>query len=463
MIEKSTDLGKGSVGKLLLGLALPAILAQLVNVLYNIVDRIFIGRMPGGDIAMAGVGIAFPIIMIISAFSSLIGMGGAPLAAIKMGEGDGEGAEKIMGNSFSMLLILGAILTVLFMIFKEPILWAFGASEATIGFAKDYLTLYLIGTIFVQIALGMNPFIYTQGFARIGMITVVTGAIINIILDPIFIFVFDMGVKGAALATIIAQIISALWVLHFLLGQKSTIKIRRKHLTPDISMILSIMALGVSPFIMQSTESLVLISLNNKVKIYGGDLAVGAMTIMSSIMQIVTLPIIGLSQGAQPIISYNYGAKNLHRVKKTFKLLGISCITYTVIMWGLLMLFPEIFVLIFNKETELVEITSMSIRIFFAGILLFGAQVACQQTFLALGQAKISLIMALLRKIVLLIPLIFILPMFFENKLKAVLLAEPVADILASITTSICFCIFYKRNLVDNTSTKSGAIVEGDS
>ncbi|MBU3209497.1 MATE family efflux transporter [Clostridium algidicarnis] len=454
MNKKSTDLGKGSVGKILLRLALPAIFAQLVNVLYNIVDRIFIGRMPSGDIAMAGVGIAFPIIMLVSAFSALIGMGGAPLAAIKMGEGDNEGAEKIMGNSFSMLLILGTILTILFMIFKEPILWAFGASEATINFALDYLNLYLIGTIFVQIALGMNPFIYTQGFAKIGMSTVITGAVINIILDPIFIFVFDMGVKGAALATIIAQIVSALWVLHFLIGHKSIIKIKRKYLVPDFNIVLSIMALGVSPFIMHSTESIVLIALNNKVQIYGGDLAVGAMTIMSSIMQIITLPIIGLSQGAQPIISYNYGAGNLHRVKKTFKILFINCITYTIIMWALLMLFPKVFVSIFNNKPELLQITSMSIRIFFSGILLFGAQIACQQTFLALGQAKISLIMALLRKVVLLIPLIFILPMLFENKLKAVLLAEPIADVLAAITTSICFYIFYKRRLVDNTNIR---------
>ncbi|MBU3220587.1 MATE family efflux transporter [Clostridium algidicarnis] len=460
MNKKSTDLGKGSVGKILLRLALPAILAQLVNVLYNIVDRIFIGRMPSGDIAMAGVGIAFPIIMLVSAFSALIGMGGAPLAAIKMGEGDNEGAEKIMGNSFSMLLILGTILTILFMIFKEPILWAFGASEATINFALDYLNLYLIGTIFVQIALGMNPFIYTQGFAKIGMSTVITGAVINIILDPIFIFVFDMGVKGAALATIIAQIVSALWVLHFLIGHKSIIKIKRKYLVPDLNIVLSIMALGVSPFIMHSTESIVLIALNNKVQMYGGDLAVGAMTIMSSIMQIITLPIIGLSQGAQPIISYNYGAGNLHRVKKTFKILFINCITYTIIMWALLMLFPKVFVSIFNNKPELLQITSMSIRIFFSGILLFGAQIACQQTFLALGQAKISLIMALLRKVVLLIPLIFILPMLFENKLKAVLLAEPIADVLAAITTSICFYIFYKRSLVDNTSTMFNAEIE---
>lgn len=451
MSKNTNDLGKGSVGGLLFKLSLPAIIAQIVNILYNIVDRIFIGRIANGDIAMAGVGIAFPIIIIISAFSSLVGVGGAPLAAIKMGEKDNDGAEKIMSSSFSMLLILGIILTIGFMIFKEPILWAFGASDATIGFAKDYLTLYLLGTVFVQIALGMNPFINTQGFAKTGMITVMIGAAINIVLDPIFIFVFDMGVKGAALATIIAQIVSAVWILKFLFGEKSIIKIRKKYLSPDLKVVLSVMALGVSPFIMQATESLVLISLNNKLQMYGGDLAVGAMTIMSSIMQIVTLPIQGIAQGAQPIISYNFGSKQLDRVKKTFKLLFISCVTYTMVMWGLLMIFPRVFVIIFNNKPELLEITSWSIRIFFAGIFLFGAQIACQQTFLALGQAKISIRLALLRKIVLLIPLIFILPRFFQNKLQAVLMAEPVADIIAAVTTTLCFSAFYKKTLVDNS------------
>lgn len=389
MSRSKTNLGEGSVGKLLLSLALPAIVAQLVNVLYNIVDRIFIGRMVNGEVAMAGVGVAFPIIMIISAFSALIGMGGAPLAAIKMGEKDNEGAEKIISNSFSTLIIIGLICTIVFLIFKEDLLWAFGASDATIGYAVDYLTIYLIGTVFVQIALGMNPFINTQGFAKIGMVTVVIGAIINIVLDPIFIFKLNLGVKGAALATILSQFVSAIWVLTFLFGKKSILKIRVNYLAPKFKVLLPIVALGVSPFIMQSTESLVLISMNNKLQLYGGDLAVGAMTIMSSIMQIVTLPLMGLSQGAQPIISYNFGAKNIERVKRTFKLLLTSCLTYTFIMWAALMVFPEVFVGIFNNKPELVEITSWSMRIFFGGIFIFGAQIACQQTFLALGQAKI--------------------------------------------------------------------------
>ncbi|MDU5106279.1 MATE family efflux transporter [Clostridium sp.] len=447
MTKVKKNLGEGSVGRLLVSLAFPAIIAQLVNVLYNIVDRIFIGRMTSGEIAMAGVGVAFPIIMIISAFSALIGMGGAPLAAIKMGEKDNDGAEKIISNSFSTLVIIGIICTVGFFIFKEKLLWAFGASESTIKYAVDYLSIYLIGTIFVQIALGMNSFINTQGFAKIGMMTVVIGAIINIILDPILIFTFNLGVKGAALATIFSQFVSAVWVLVFLFGRKSILKIRKEYLVPKFKVLLPITALGVSPFIMQATESLVLVSLNNKLQIYGGDLAVGAMTIMSSIMQIVTLPLLGLSQGAQPIISYNFGAKKIERVKKTFKLLLSSCLVYTVLMWSALMIFPRFFVGIFNNKPELVEITAWSIRIFFGGIIIFGAQIACQQTFLALGQAKISLIMALLRKIVLLVPLIFILPTFVSegNKLAAVLAAEPISDIIAALTTITVFAVFYKK------------------
>lgn len=447
MGKQATDLGKGSVGKLLFQLALPAIIAQLVNVLYNIVDRIFIGRMPNGELAMAGVGVAFPIIMIVSAFSALVGMGGAPLAAIKMGEKDNDGAEKIMTNSFSTLVIIAIILTISLLIFKENILWAFGASKDTIGYANDYIGIYLIGTLFVQIGLGLNPFINTQGFAKTGMITVLIGAIINIVLDPILIFGFNMGVKGAALATISAQFVSAVWVLLFLVGKKSVLKIRKKYIVPNLKVIGPILLLGISPFIMQATESLVIISMNNNLAKYGGDLAIGAMTIMSSVMQIILLPMMGLTQGAQPIISFNYGADKLDRVRKTFKLLLVSCLVYTTLMWGAIMIFPQVFVSIFNSNPKLVEITVWSMRIYFAGILLFGAQIACQQTFLALGQAKISMILALLRKIILLIPLIFILPIFFENKLQGVLTAEPVADITAAIVTIICFSVFYKKTL----------------
>ncbi|MDI2770587.1 MATE family efflux transporter [Clostridioides difficile] len=444
MENSNTNLGSESVGKLLFKLATPAIIAQIVNVLYNIVDRIFIGRMENGEVAMAGVGVAFPIIIIITACSYLIGMGGGPLAAIKMGEQNNDEAEKIMSNSFSVLVILAILLTIGFKIGKEPLLWMFGASESTIGYSMDYLNIYLIGTVFVQISMGMNTFINTQGFATTGMMTVAIGALINIILDPIFIFGFNMGVKGAALATIIAQGVSAIWVLMFLFGKKSILKIKKKYMIPKASIILPVLGLGISPFIMQSTESLVLIALNSKLQMYGGDLAVASMAIMSSIMQILMLPNMGVTQGAQPIISYNYGSGQLDRVKKTFKLCLLSCFTYSTILWLLLMIFPAFFVSIFNKNPQLLSMTSWSIKIYFAGAFMFGIQIACQQTFLALGKATISLVLALLRKIVLLIPLIFILPTFFNEKLFAVILAEPVADITAATITAISFFIFYK-------------------
>ena len=444
MENSNTNLGSESVGKLLFKLATPAIIAQIVNVLYNIVDRIFIGRMENGEVAMAGVGVAFPIIIIITACSYLIGMGGGPLAAIKMGEQNNDEAEKIMSNSFSVLVILAILLTIGFKIGKEPLLWMFGASESTIGYSMDYLNIYLIGTVFVQISMGMNTFINTQGFATTGMMTVAIGALINIILDPIFIFGFNMGVKGAALATIIAQGVSAIWVLMFLFGKKSILKIKKKYMIPKASIILPVLGLGISPFIMQSTESLVLIALNSKLQMYGGDLAVGSMAIMSSIMQILMLPNMGVTQGAQPIISYNYGSGQLDRVKKTFKLCLLSCFTYSTILWLLLMIFPAFFVSIFNKNPQLLSMTSWSIKIYFAGAFMFGIQIACQQTFLALGKSTISLVLALLRKIVLLIPLIFILPTFFNEKLFAVILAEPVADITAATITAISFFIFYK-------------------
>lgn len=402
MENSSTNLGNESVGKLLFKLATPAIIAQIVNVLYNIVDRIFIGRMENGEVAMAGVGVAFPIIIIIMACSYLIGMGGGPLAAIKMGEQNNDEAEKIMSNSFSVLVILAILLTIGFKIGKEPLLWIFGASESTIGYSMDYLNIYLMGTVFVQISMGMNTFINTQGFATTGMMTVAIGALINIILDPIFIFGFNMGVKGAALATIIAQGVSAIWVLMFLFGKKSILKIKKKYMIPKASIVLPVLGLGISPFIMQSTESLVLISLNSKLQMYGGDLAVGSMAIMSSIMQILMLPNMGVTQGAQPIISYNYGSGQLDRVKKTFKLCLLSCLTYSTILWLLLMIFPTFFVSIFNKNPQLLSMTSWSIKIYFAGAFMFGIQIACQQTFLALGKATISLVLALLRKIVLL-------------------------------------------------------------
>lgn len=443
--SKDTKLETESIGKLLVTLAIPSIIAQIVNLLYNMVDRIFIGRMPNGDLAMAGIGIITPIVLLVTAFSALVGFGGSPRVAIKMGQKDNDAAEEILGNSFSLLIIIGLILTIVFYIFKEPIIMAFGASSNTAQYAIDYLSIYLIGTVFVQIAVGMNPYINTQGFTTIGMITVAIGAGLNIVLDPIFIFGFNMGVKGASLATVISQFISAIFVLRFLFGDKTILKIRKKYLKLKKEVVLSTLALGVAPFIMQSTESIVLISLNNQLLKYGGDIAVSAMTIMSSMMQMIMLPMSGLTQGAQPILSYNYGAKRYNRVKKAFKLLFITCLTFTMVSVGLIEIFPEFFVKIFNSNPELVDMTSWSMRIYFAGMCLFGMQISCQQTFLSLGQAKISLFLALLRKMILLVPLIFILPAFLNDGLTAVLLAEPVADVIACLTTTTLFYRFFKK------------------
>ena len=460
MAKKDFDLGKDSIGGLLAKLAIPAIIAQLVSVMYNILDRMFIGRMPNGELAMAGVGVAFPIIMLISAFSGLIGFGGSPLVAIKMGAKDNDGAEKLLSNSFSMLIILSIILTIIVLVFKVPILKAFGASENILGYANDYITIYSLGTIFVLLAFGMNPFINTQGFAKIGMYTVMIGAGLNIILDPILIFGLNLGVRGAALATVISQGVSTVWVLRFLCSKKSTLKIRKRYMFPDIKIVGRIVALGISPFIMQATESLVLISLNTQLMKYGGDLAVSAMTIMSSVMQMITLPIMGLCQGGQPISSFNFGAKNFDRVKQNFRLLVTYSLGFTIIMWASLTLAPQFFVKIFNNDPNLIKITSWAMKIYFAGIFIFGAQMACQQTFLALGQAKLSLIMALLRKIILLIPLIFIMPNLVSDKLQGVLLAEPIADILAATTTIITFIFFYKKTLnnPDEVNLKDGEL-----
>lgn len=443
--KKSTDLENGSIGKLLVTLAVPSIIAQIVNLLYNIVDRIFIGRMPNGDLAMAGIGIITPIVLLVTAFSALVGFGGSPRVAIKMGQKDNDGAEEILGNSFSLVIIIGLILTAIFYIFKEPIVMAFGASENTAQYAIDYLSIYLIGTVFVQVAVGMNPYINTQGFTTIGMVTVAIGAGLNIILDPILIFGFNMGVKGAALATVTSQLVSAIFVLKFLFGNKTILKIRKKYLKLKKEVVLGTLALGIAPFIMQSTESIVLISLNNQLLKYGSDIAVSAMTIMSSMMQMIMLPMSGLTQGAQPILSYNFGAKRYDRVKKAFKLLFISCFTFTMVAVGLIELFPAFFVKIFNNSPTLVDMTSWSMRIYFAGMCLFGMQISCQQTFLSLGEAKISLFLALLRKMILLVPLIFILPAFMQDGLTAVLLAEPVADVIACLTTTTLFYRFFKK------------------
>ncbi len=447
-MTQTNNLGEGSVGRLLFKLSLPTIIAQLVNLLYNIVDRIYIGHMPGeGDLALTGLGLCFPIIMIVTAFSSLVGAGGAPRAAICMGRGEHKEAEKILGTSVAALIAIALALTVVLEISGTSVLRLFGASDQTLPYALDYMRIYLIGTICVMFSLGLNSYITTQGFSKDAMKTVIIGAACNIILDPIFIYVFHMGVKGAALATILSQAVSAVWVIYFLTGKKTILHIRKEYLRIDMKVLLPIMALGVSPFIMTATESAINIAFNSSLSKYGGDVAVGAMTILSSIMQLQMMPVQGLSQGAQPIMSYNYGAQKMDRVRKTFKLLLICCLGYTMIFWAAVQLFPEVFVQIFNKDPELMGTAVWALRIYMGTSGLFGIQMAVQQTFVSLGKAKQSLFIACLRKLILLIPLILILPLFIEDKVFAVFLAEPVSDFISVAAAATLFAFSYKKIL----------------
>lgn len=445
-----TNLGTEKVGKLLFKLAIPTITAQIVNMLYNIVDRIYIGHIPEeGALALTGLGLCFPVLMLVMAFSSLVGAGGAPQASIHMGRKDNEGAEKILGNCFTMLTIVGVILTVVFRIFGEDLLYLFGASSDTIDYALDYLNVYVLGTVAVMYSLGLNTFITTQGFTKVSMMTTVIGAIINIILDPVFIFVFDMGVQGAALATILSQAVSALWVLKFLFGKKSILKIKKENMRVQAKIILPVLALGLSPFIMISTESLLNICFNTSLQKYGGDIAVGAMTILSSCMQVCNMPLQGLTQGAQPIISYNFGAKRLDRVKEAFRLLLLSSLCVSSVIWLIAKFAPGFFPAMFSNDLQLIEYASWAIRIYLGMAVVMGAQMACQQTFVAIGEAKISLFLALFRKIIVLIPLIYILPNFFADKVFAVFLAEPVADTMAAGMTCILFFLKFRRLSAD--------------
>lgn len=444
-VKKEADLGGDRIGGLLFKLALPAILAQVINLLYNLVDRMYIGHIAKvGSVALTGLGVTMPFIMCVSAFAALVSMGGAPRASIMMGRGNQEEAERILGNCTSMLVIVAVIVTAVSQIWGTDILMLFGASESTLPYAWAYMQIYSIGTIFVQLALGLNAFINAQGFAKIGMLTVVIGAVCNIVLDPIFIFGLHMGVRGAALATIISQGISCVWIVRFLLGRQTMLRIRKENLRIRPKTVGPCIALGVAPFIMQFTESVLNICFNTSLLKYGGDVAVGAMTILSSVMQMSMLPIQGLTQGAQPIIGFNYGAKKMDRVKKTFRLLLLSCVTFTAVIWLICMLLPQAFILIFTDQAELIAFTKWAMRIYMAVSLIFGVQISCQQTFIALGNAKTSVFLALLRKVLLLIPLIYILPAFMEDKLMAVFLAEPVADVIAVTTTSILFYRTYR-------------------
>ena len=452
-MNKDKDfLGTEPVGKLMFRLALPTITAQLINMLYNIIDRIYIGHIPGnGALALTGVGVCMPLIMIISAFAALVGGGGAPHASIAMGKNDLNTAEHILGNCFFLQILISIILTVILLFGNRTFLLAFGASENTIEYAVNYMNIYAVGTIFVQLTLGMNMFITTQGFAKTGMLSVLIGAVMNIVLDPLFIFAFHLGVRGAALATILSQAVSCIWVLSFLCGKKTILHIRKKNLILKPEIILPCVALGLATFIMQASESIISVCFNSSLLKYGGDLAVGAMTILSSIMQFAMLPLQGITQGGQPIISYNYGAKKIDRIKQAFKLQTISCVVYATIIWLIAEFAPSIFVSIFTSDPQLAELSQWALRIYLACIFLMGVQVSCQQTFIAFGNSKISAFLAVFRKILVLIPLIYILPAFMEDNVKAVFLAEPIADAIAILTTATLFYMNFKK-IIKNES-----------
>lgn len=447
MKEDKDFLAKEPIGKLLLKLALPTVAAQIINMLYNIVDRIYIGHIKGvGALALTGVGVCMPIIMIVTAFAALVGNGGAPRASIFMGKGENDAAEKTLGNCFTLQIIISVVLTAVLLIWNRDLLMAFGASENTIEYAVSYMNIYAVGTIFVQLTLGMNAFITAQGFAKTGMLSVLIGAVANIILDPIFIFGFGLGVRGAALATIISQAASCTWVLLFLFGKKTVLKIRVKNMGLQKKIILPSIALGLATFIMQASESVISVCFNSSLLKYGGDIAVGAMTILTSVMQFAMLPLQGLGQGAQPIISYNYGAKNVERVKNAFWLLLKVSLSYAVLLWAFIMIFPQGFAGMFTSDPELLIFTKTALRIYTACLFLFGIQMACQMTFTSLGKAGSSIIVAVMRKFVLLIPLIYIMPVILSNKKDiAVYMAEPIADFFAVSFTAVLFFFQFRK------------------
>ena len=458
MNEDKEFLGKEPIGKLLLRLALPTVAAQLINMLYNIVDRIYIGHIPEiGAKALTGVGVCMPLILIVSAFAALVGYGGAPRASIAMGRKDNEAAEKILGNCFTVQILISVILTVVLLIWNRDFLMAFGASENTIEYGVRYMSIYALGTLFVEVTLGMNSFITAQGFAKTGMLSVLIGAVATIILDPIFIFGFDMDVQGAALATILSQAMSCIWVVWFLCGKKTTLKIRRKNIGITPKVVLPCLALGVSVFVMQASESVISVCFNSSLQKYGGDIAVGAMTILTSVMQFAMLPLQGLGQGAQPIISYNYGAGNMKRVRRTFRLLLQSSLAYSTVLWLLILLFPQGFAAMFTSDPELMIFTRTALRIYMAACVIFGIQIACQMTFNALGNAVESITVAVVRKFVLLIPLIYLMPMLLKgDQAKAVYMAEPIADVIAVMFTACLFFFRFKKTLEKENAESGG-------
>ena len=433
-MKKENDFSKGSVIQAILKLAAPMILAQVVHLLYNIVDRIYIGMMPeGATQAMTGIGLTLPIVSIIIAFTNLFGMGGAPLSSIARGKGDNKEAEAIMGNSFILLVIFGILLTILGLVFKNPILHLFGASNVTFPYANDYITIYLLGSVFVMIGLGMNSFINAQGFGKIGMLTVVIGAVLNIILDPIFIFLIDMGVRGAATATIISQFVSSVWIIMFLCGKKTILRLKVSNFKLLRSRVNRIVSLGFSGFIMASTNSAVQIICNTSLQQYGGDLYVGIMTVINSIREIIMLPVSGFTNATQPVISFNYGARAYDRVRTSIKFMTVVSILYTLLAWGILNIFPEMFMKIFNRNPELIEKGLPALRIYFFGFFMMPLQFSGQTAFVALGKSRHAIFFSLLRKVIIVIPLTLLLPTLFGLGTNGVFLAEPISNFIGAI------------------------------
>ena len=446
----SRAMAEERVPRLLARLAIPAVVAQVINLLYNIVDRIYIGHIPEiGDLALTGVGVCMPIILVVSAFAALVGSGGAPRASISMGKQDLEHAERTLGGCFGLQIVLSAILTAVLLIWNEDFLLAFGASEQTIGYATDYMGIYAVGTVFVQLTLGMNAFITAQGFTRTSMVSVIVGAVTNIILDPILIYGLGMGVKGAALATIISQSLSCAWIITFLCGKKTILRLKPKNMIPTPRIVLPCIALGTATFTMQASESVISVCFNSSLLAYGGDVAVGAMTILTAVMQFALLPAQGIAQGAQPILSYNYGAKDAGRVRQTYRLLLGVCLIYSVTIWAAVMLFPRVFVSLFTPDEALIAFASRALRIYFSGMLMFGIQIACQMTFVSLGNAPASVIVAVVRKFALLLPLIYVMPRLVSDQVLGVYLAEPIADVTAVTFTALLFAFRFRRALRD--------------
>ena len=450
MIPENTknDFSKGSVVKNIVSLALPMTLAQLINILYNIVDRMYIGRIPEhATLSLTGLGLSMPIITVVIAFANLFGMGGAPLCSIARGKGDTKGAEKIVGNAFTMLLCTGLLLTIIGLLFKKPLLYAFGASDATFPFADSYLSIYLLGSVFVTVSLGMNSYINAQGFARVGMVTTLIGAVLNIILDPFFLFKLGMGIQGAAIATVISQLASAAWTVRFLTSPKAILRIRVSCMRPCGKTIRDITTLGLSNFMMAITNSIVQVVCNATLSIYGGDLYVGVMTVINSIREIVSMPVSGVTNGSQPVISFNYGADKYDRIKTAIRFMAVSCIVYTTAIWGILHLFPVFFIHIFNTQADLVEAAVPSMQIYYFGFFMMSLQFSGQTVFQALGKAKYAIFFSVLRKVVIVAPLTILLPRWISPAVNGVFLAEPISNFIGGTACFVTMLIVVRKEL----------------